>query len=963
MAFTIQTSEKPVILNEQQLTTQLQEIARAAEAPKQPWGLAIGADSTNVVAEKTKATLNQLQPAVLETNNKKLIELFRRAVRNHDTLHPTLQADTVPTFNKHYEKPPFLVPKIHVTLDICEEYVEVESNLEIKRDSEDNTLVLDGMNHEVMYVKLNGQKLSADQYFATPNELIILNVPKESNFNVVVKSKINPFENDSLQGLYKCGKWLTTQCESIGARRIFFNLDRPDVLSQYTTSIIADPKKYPYRISNGNFVSEEKVDDTKVAITWEDPFPKPSYLFATVLGDFGRLEDTFKTRSGREVKLEVFMEKGKEERAKFSLWALKKSMEFDEKFYDREYDLDSLKMVAMPDFNSGAMENKGLLIFNEPCILVDQKCASDMDFYWVALVVCHEYCHNWSGNRVTVRNWFEIALKEAFTDFRTAKFMEWLYGKELVRPKDAATIRDKQFPQDASPGAHPIQVDSYVSTDEVYDHTTYVKGREVFRMLETIIDEKGKESFRVAQNAYFDRYDGQAVTFRELLSTLEEVSGVDLTQFQRWFHQPGTPVVTPKTEYDSDKKIMKIHLHQECCHPKTKVLQKPFHIPLYVELLGSDGQVLVPRHLVELKDNKATLVYEDIGSLPTAVFHHDFCAPIKVKLKQSNDRLALIMQHEQDPFLRSEAIEAFQLNFLGEMVKEMDKHREVKIPEEVVELYRHALTDDKLTPRSKCKLLQLPSVRQIVSGKEVYDYEAANKLRSGLMQKLAVELESEINGLLFMYAQPEEYNPESENFSEDMAIRELRNCCYSYLSCVEESKYNDMIFAAYKHADCFNDRMALLHVIANIHDPRTEKVLEDFYQEWKGDGTIFCNWISTIAYRKSCDVAMLQSVFEKEGFLKKNPNHIRALIRTFVNNLSTFHANPEENYAYVVDRILEFGKFNPSVASFYLASPAFIDYAKLPDKNKAIMKEQMKRLLADDVHATIRSVAKKFLEG
>ena len=522
------------------------------------------------------------------------------------------------SFNKHHPDLDFKIPETNITLDVLDSEVIVTSELSILRNSDSSSLILDGYKHKVNEVCVNGSKLEESEYKVTDHELIILSLPKDSQFTIKVISRIDPYNNDSMEGLYKSGKWLSTQCESEGARRIFYTFDRPDNLSKYTVTIIADNKRYPTRISNGNLVSEGIHSDGRAIITWHDPYPKPSYLFASVLGDFDIVEGTYNTEEDEEVKLQVFVEKGKKEQAKYSLWALEQSMLFDQTFFDRKYDLEYLKMVGIPDYNMGAMENKGLLIFNSQVLLIDKESGPDDYFRLVAHIVMHEYAHNWSGNRVTVKNWFELPLKEAFTDFRSMLFNEYFFSSEIARIEQIQRLRENQFPEDLGALAHPIQIESYVSSDELYDQTTYVKGREVFRMLHTILGDK----FRVAQNAYFSKYDGQAVSFKELLSTLTEVSEIDLSVFERWFHQVGTPTITFKMNYNSNNKTAEILVKQSCIHPKTHEEQKPFHIPLFLELISSDGKIISPKMKVDFKDREMVFRFDNVNEKPIPLFLH-----------------------------------------------------------------------------------------------------------------------------------------------------------------------------------------------------------------------------------------------------------------------------------------------------------------------------------------------------
>ncbi|HEX2583219.1 MAG TPA: DUF3458 domain-containing protein, partial [Chlamydiales bacterium] len=637
------------------------------------------------------------------------------------------QSAEEPIFYKDYQPPAFFVPAIHLTLDVQTDRVLVTTDLSIQRNSDAESLILDGRDHKVSSVSVNGNPWPKDKYKATKDQLILFNAPKDTHFTVAIFSEIDPFRNSSLDGLYASGKILTSQCESEGARKIFFTLDRPDVLSRITTTILADPQKYPYRLSNGNLRGESPLPCGRTKITWEDPIPKPSYLFACVLGDFGRLEDRFTTRSGRTVTLEVYVEPGKEARAAYSLTALKQAMQFDEQFFDREYDLDSLKMVAVPDFNAGAMENKGLMIFNDAAFLADQQSGTDANFRRIATIIAHEYFHNWSGNRVTIRNWFELALKEAFTDFRAALFGEWLFGSAFIRPKDVTALRELQFPEETSGKGHPLIVQSYIAPSSIYDHTTYIKGREVFRTLQIYMDMMVPDGFRKAQNLYFSKYDGQAVTFRELLSAANEVllqnTGKNLSPFERWFDQQGIPQIKAEIQYRSKKLLLTVT--QDCPHPETGNAQEPFLIPFSYEFLKKDGTVAHPQKNFILSEK--THSFELPAEQPLIpIFMHGYSAPVILHYDYTQEELACLMNHAKDPFSQWEAGQNYSLL----AIQAIDRRG-------LLAAYTAALQSQQLSPLAKAQLLKIPSLRAISQKFHNYDFSQLQAMKASFTQQLA----------------------------------------------------------------------------------------------------------------------------------------------------------------------------------------------------------------------------------
>lgn len=893
--------------------------------------------------------LNQLAPHILADSDQSLIHLLKRAILNHDALSKE-SAEPFTYYYKNYEAPAFFVPEIELTLDVQKDKVVVTSHLLIERNGRLPSLVLDGKSHHVLSVAVNGKTISKNHYKITPNELILKDAPHEEKFTVTIISEIDPFNNLSMEGLYKSGDILTTQCESEGARRIFFTLDRPDVLSRIQTTIIADSKKYPYRLSNGNLVSETTESDGRSKIVWKDPTLKPSYLYACVLGHFGKIEDTFTTRTGRKVQLEVYVEPGKEARAKYSMDALKLSMQFDEQFFDREYDLDHMKMVGVPDFNAGAMENKGLMIFNETALLVDEHTGTDSSFRSVATTVAHEYFHNWSGNRVTVRNWFELALKEAFTDFRAMLFGEWLFGTEFIRPKDVSILKEAQFPEETSKSGHPIMVESYVNARSIYDHTTYIKGREVFRCLQTFLDMKEPEGFRKAQNHYFSHYDGQAVTFRELLSSASEViqDKKSLEQFERWFNQQGTPLI--EIEISSGELIVK----QSCPHPQTGALQKPFLIPFSFELVRKDGTVEVPKSNSILTEETHRFDIPDSTDL-IPIFMHGYSAPVELHYNYSLDDLACLMSHAQDPYCRWDAGKNYSLMAFKVMLDRLDGKEEKADIRDLLEPYVHALENPQLSLLAKAQLLQIPSLRAISQKLNNYDFVKLKNARNFFLKELGIHCKPTLHALLEKHLPPEKFEPTSEQ----MQIRELRKAALRILAESDPGMAHRLV-VTYKNAKEFDTAFSTFYICTNINSPLRNAVIDDFYEKWKNDKAVFNYWLSAQASGQTCTTTDLKRLMNTPGYDSNNPNHTRAVLRTFTSNLGQFHDAKGEGYAFIVDQILLISRSNAYVAH-NLATCAFIDYDQLPPTQKALMSKELKRLQNPIVPPETRNFVKQML--
>ncbi|MEH6547105.1 MAG: aminopeptidase N, partial [Sneathiella sp.] len=567
------------------------------------------------------------------------------------------QVQPATIYLKDYKQPDFSIRSIDLVVELGEEETTVSSTMHLKRvNTQTSTLSLNGENLELCSVSRNDLKLDATAYKYTDDYLHIPIPTSEKEFTLIVVTKIKPQENTALEGLYKSSGNFCTQCEAEGFRKITYFLDRPDVMSVFTTTIIGDAKLYPVMLSNGNKVEEKKLDDGRTFVKWQDPHPKPAYLFALVAGDLACVEDQFITASGRNVTLQIFVEKGNQDKCEHAMTSLKKSMKWDEDEFGREYDLDIFMIVAVSDFNMGAMENKGLNVFNSKYVLASPQSATDADYDGIESVIAHEYFHNWTGNRITCRDWFQLTLKEGLTVFRDQQFSADMNSAAVFRINDVQRLRAAQFPEDAGPLSHPIQPQSYVEINNFYTATVYEKGAEVIRMIHTIL---GKKNFRKGMDIYFDRHDGQAVTTEEFLCAMEDGSGMDLTQFRRWYIQAGTPVIKVTENYDPLGQQYTLTLEQD--NPILAENFLPYHIPVDMSLLDSAGKELrlkidsetnTTRQVLNLTEKSQTFLFEHITSEPTASLFRGFSAPIKLEQKLDNEKLLFLFSNETDLFNR-----------------------------------------------------------------------------------------------------------------------------------------------------------------------------------------------------------------------------------------------------------------------------------------------------------------------
>lgn len=864
---------------------------------------------------------------------------------------------------KDYQVPSYLIDKTNLHVDIYEGETLVTARLELRKnplaDVSVSSLTLHGVDIELVSLAINGNELLPADYGFREETLTIYNTPAQ--FTLTSVTRIKPELNTSLEGLYKSRTMYCTQCEAEGFRKITYYLDRPDVMSEFTTTLVAD-KKYPVLLSNGNLISEGELENNRHFATWHDPFKKPAYLFALVAGDLAHISDTFTTCSKREVMLKIFVEPKDLDKCEHAMVSLKNSMRWDEEVYGREYDLDIFMIVAVDDFNMGAMENKGLNIFNTSCVLAKPETTTDGGFQRVEGVVAHEYFHNWTGNRVTCRDWFQLSLKEGFTVYRDAEFSADMGSRTVKRVEDVSLLRTLQFAEDAGPMAHPIRPESYIEISNFYTMTIYEKGAEIVRMLANLL---GKENFRKGTDLYFERHDGQAVTTEDFVAALADASGKDLHQFTRWYSQAGTPRLQVTDSYDEEKQEYTLCIKQAC--PPTPECQEklPFHIPIAMGLLGAAGDLPLylkdaepdfetndnTHRVLELTQTEQTFIFERVQEKPVPSLLRSFSAPVKLHYDYSREDLMLLMSRDSDGFNRWDASQKLALAVIGDVMAAYQRGENIhRVDSRLISAYRSILQDESLDQAMVAYMLSIPSEAYMSELADVVDVEAIHFSRSALRKVIAVELRHEFECIYNNYNHSIPY----EATADAIAARSLKNVALAYLMLLNDEKIIYACEQQYLNANNMTDVMAALTQLVNTEAPLAkllaEKSLLDFYQRWQHESLVVNQWLSVQA---SCSLpntlARVKALQEHLAFDAKNPNKIRALIATFCSgNAINFHHLTAENtapgYEFLTEQIIQLNTQNPQIAS-RLITP-LTKWKKYNAIRQNLMKKQLERILA-----------------
>lgn len=848
---------------------------------------------------------------------------------------------------KDYKAPAFAVDSVNLDFNLNEDFCRVVAKSQVRRTEAGAALRLNGEELKLVSIKINDQALSKDQYQITAEELIVPSVP--DSFSLEIETELQPQNNTSLEGLYKSNGIFCTQCEAQGFRKITFFFDRPDVMTSYSVTIEADKQKYPVLLSNGDRIKIEDLGNGRHKAFWKDPHKKPCYLFALVAGDLGVIRDTFTTVNGRKVNLEVYAAHGKQERCWHAMDSLKKSMKWDEEVFGLEYDLNDYMIVAIDDFNAGAMENKGLNIFNSRLVLADSNSATDVDFHSIESVVAHEYFHNWTGNRVTLRDWFQLSLKEGLTVFRDQEFSADMTDRGVQRIEDVDALRAGQFAEDAGPNAHPVRPESCMAVDNFFTMTIYEKGSEVIRMMQTIVGRKG---FRKGMDEYFRRHDGQAVTIEDFASAIATPNGKDFTQFRRWYHQAGTPVVTIQESFDAAKGELTVTLEQSCPATPGQPHKDPFHIPLMMGLLDKSGNELTlscdkitvnsdGKSLIELKEQKEVYTFKGLKDRPVLSVLREFSAPVNLKWEASEEDLYFLMEKDTDSFNRREMAQKISLRLLRNLIGQARNKQTLAVDPRFVKAVSATIADESMDPSFKAKMLQLPSYAVLAQEESVLDAEAFYQARTALRQAIAKENRG---ALLNIYRKFHNVEPKSRD-TKVFGHRSLKNQALAYLAELHDPEIMEAVNKQYWEAQNMTDRMTAMMILADSESAHREKALQHFYEDWKDDSVVLNKWFTAQATTNRKQVLEdVKALTKHPAFNITNPNNVYSLLRAFGANLVRFHDPNTNAYEFYADKILEIDTKNPQVAARLCAAFNFVQKLEPAMKEKALT--QIKRMVA-----------------
>jgi aminopeptidase N len=869
---------------------------------------------------------------------------------------------------KDYQAPDYLIDETHLTFELHDDHTLVHAQLVMRRNPAlDGTLpplVLDGQLLELLSVSLGDQALGADEYQLSEHHLSVQ--PKSASFTLDTSVRIHPETNTALEGLYKSSGMFCTQCEAEGFRKITYYLDRPDVMSRFTTTLSADKLAYPILLSNGNPLASGPEGDDRHWATWEDPFMKPAYLFALVAGDLWCVEDTFTTMSEREVTLRIFVEPENIDKCQHAMTSLKKSMRWDEQAYGREYDLDIFMIVAVNDFNMGAMENKGLNIFNSSAVLARAETATDAAHQRVEAIVAHEYFHNWSGNRVTCRDWFQLSLKEGFTVFRDSGFSADMNSATVKRIQDVAFLRTHQFAEDAGPMAHAVRPESFIEISNFYTLTVYEKGSEVVGMLHTLL---GAEGFRKGSDLYFERHDGQAVTCDDFIKAMEDANGADLAQFKRWYSQAGTPRLVVSEAYDPAARRYSLTFRQSCPATPDKLEKLPFVIPVSLGLLDSQGHGLALRlageegealtsRVLSVTEAEQTFTFVDVSEKPLPSLLRGFSAPVKLSFPYDRDQLMFLMQHDSDGFNRWDATQQLAVQVLQELIGQHQAGQPLVLDQRLVQALGAVLEDTGLDAAMVTEMLSLPSEAYLAEISEVADVDAIHAAREFARRQLSEAL---FDTLWQRYQANREVSRQTEYVAEaeHFARRALQNMALAYLMLSEREEILAAALEQFENADNMTERLTALAVLVNSpFEEQRAHALATFAEQFKTNPLVMDQWFSVQAASPlPGGLERVKRLMEHPAFTLKNPNKVRALIGSFAGqNLINFHAADGSGYRFVADLVIQLNATNPQIASRQLAP--LTRWRKYDSARQALMKAELERVrgsgeLSSDVYEVV----------
>ncbi|PMG07944.1 aminopeptidase N [Vibrio breoganii] len=858
----------------------------------------------------------------------------------------------VAKYRKDYTTPSHNIDSIDLVFKLHQTQTVVVATSTVLANDDATRLSLVGEQLNLKALHINGVDWS--DYELNDEGLVISNLPAQ--FDMAITTELDPSANTALEGLYLSDGAFCTQCEAEGFRRITYFLDRPDVLAKYTTTVEADKADFPFLLSNGNKIAEGELENGRHWVKWQDPHPKPSYLFALVAGDFDQLVDSFTTRSGRKVALEIFVDKGNLNRAHHAMLSLKNSMKWDEERFDLEYDLDIYMIVAVDFFNMGAMENKGLNVFNSKYVLADQASATDKDYLGIEAVIGHEYFHNWTGNRVTCRDWFQLSLKEGLTVFRDQEFSSDLGSRAVNRINNVRIIRGPQFAEDASPMSHPIRPDKVIEMNNFYTLTVYEKGSEVIRMIHTLL---GEEGFQSGMKLYFERHDGTAATCDDFVAAMQDASGVDLSQFKRWYSQSGTPTVTVTDEYDATSKTYTLNVRQYTAPTATQEEKLPLHIPFDIELYRQDGSVIPliiddkeVESLLHITQESHRFVFEQIDEKPTPSLLREFTAPVKLEYDYSESQLVHLMKCSTNEVSRWDAGQTLLSQYIKHAVTQVG---DIELSPDVIHSFKALLLDESLDKAFVAEALTLPPHSEVCGWFEAIDVDGISKALKQLKLALAKGLEAE---LLETY---QALNGGEYDIShQSIAKRALRNTCLGFLSCLKAHQH--LAKLQFEASDNMTDTIGALSSANQSDLESREALMNAFSDRWSHDGLVMDKWFMLQGSKPSSNaLSAVKSAMDHSAFSMQNPNRVRSVLGSFFNNPYGFHAIDGSGYQFAGEMLAKLNTSNPQVAS-RLIDP-MLKFARYDEQRKQMMRKELEVLrdtpnLAKDLFEKVEAALK-----
>ncbi len=844
-------------------------------------------------------------------------------------------------FLSEYQAPDFTIKTTRLAFEIDERQTRINSRLQISRQTDDSAaaLCLDGVGLKLLKLSIDGTPLLSGQYETTDEQLVIFEVPDEFEFSCEVE--INPAQNTRLEGLYLSSGNLCTQCEAEGFRYITYYIDRPDVMSVFETKISAPKQRFPIMLSNGNRINSGESGE-RHWVEWLDPYPKPSYLFALIVGDLAQIEGEFITASGKKVALQFFTETHNKDKCAHALLSLQKAMKWDEDTFGLEYDLDLYMVVAVDDFNMGAMENKGLNVFNTRYVLANPQTATDNDYLAIEGVIGHEYFHNWTGNRVTCRDWFQLSLKEGLTVFRDQEFSSDMASRPIQRINDVRLLRNHQFPEDAGPMAHPVRPASYQEINNFYTATVYNKGAEVVRMIHTLL---GKKNFRKGMDLYFQRHDGEAVTTDDFRQAMQDASGVDLDHFQLWYQQSGTPKVDIRRLYDSTQKTLQLEIKQDPGATQGEP-NLPFHMPMRLALFDQQGKLINldaqgnVEQIIDIKQQSQRFKFEGIEQQPLISAFREFSAPIILTTDLRDEELATLMSCDTDAFNRWEAGQEYATRIMLGMIESADENL-VAQHQGLLEAYRIILSDNEMDLALIAEMMILPSEKYLGEMLDRIDVHKIRQVRESIRRSIAQATE---DLLLKRYEECQEQG-DYRITPLNMGKRSVKNICLAFLMTLDKKQYFDLCLQQFNDASNMTDQIGCLLPVVHYQNQARNEIVSRFYEQWQDTALVVDKWFSAQASSYAGDsLAQIMTLFDHADYSLQNPNRARSLLGSLIANSSAFHDPSGAGYEFVASKIIELDAINPQVAA--RMANGFLHWRKLEPSQSELMKQQIEVIVS-----------------